>query len=232
MKNPIIIPCLNSHEAVRRQILWFDSWMKPFSNKWNLVIVDDGSKPAISIDPPTNFIAAIIHIPPHQTKWTQTRARNTGARSCPGSEFIFFADVDHIITPEALAIADSFTGDMLRFPRKTGALDENGKLLTNEEDLLQFGAAPSELGPPHKDGRPNATVCLVRRTIQKAIGGFNETFCGQYGIEGTEYKKRYERNALDGKCKPPELSPVGIYVFPNPKANHQDLFHSLSRKNK
>ena len=224
------MPCLNSHEAIRRQILWFDSWMKPFSGRWDVIVVDDGSEPAISIASPTNFNATVIRISPHQTKWTQTRARNTGARFCPKSEFLFFADVDHILTPEALAAADSFTGDMLRFPRKTGALDENGKLLTSREDLLRFGATPPELGPPRGDGRPNATVCLVRRTIQETIGGFNEIFCGQYGIEGTEYKKRYERNALDGKCKPPELSPASIYAFPNPRDNHQDLFHFLDRK--
>ena len=227
MKGSIVIPCLNSHEVVRRQILWFDSWMKPFSSRWNLVIVDDGSNPAISIISPTNFNTIVIHISPHEMKWTHPKARNMGAKSCPNSEFLFFVDVDHIITPEALTSADSFNGNMMRVPRRTGALDENGKLLTNDEDLLRFGAAQSELGPVHKVA---ATTCLIRKTTQDAIGGFNEKFCGRYGHEDGDYRRRYGKHVIAGKCKPLEICPASIYVFPNPNANRQGLFHSLSRK--
>ena len=227
MKGSIVIPCLNSHEVVRRQILWFDSWMKPFSDRWDLVIVDDGSEPAISIALSTNFNTILIRIPPHLQKWTHPKARNLGAEICQESEFLFFMDVDHILTPEALSFADSFNGNMMRFPRRTGALDENGKLLTNDEDLLRFGAAQSELGPVHKVA---ATTCLIRKTTQDAIGGFNEKFCGRYGHEDGDYRRRYGKHVIAGKCKPLEICPASIYVFPNPNANRQGLFHSLSRK--
>ena len=227
MKSSIIMPCLNSHEVVRRQILWFDSWMKPFSDRWNLIIVDDGSEPSITVASPTNFNSTVLHIPPHEMKWTQTKARNTGTKICPESEFLFFMDADHILTPEAMSASDSFNGDMLRFPRKTGALDENGRLLTSKEDLLRFGATKSELIPRHLVA---GTTCLIRTTVQNAIGGFNEDFCGRYGYEDLNYRKRYERHALDKKCKPSEICTSNIYVFPNPSANRQGLFHSLDRK--
>ena len=227
MRRSIIIPCLDSHEVVRRQILWFDSWMKPFSDQWHVVIVDDGSDPPIGIANPTNFNLSIIRIPPHKMKWTHPRARNRGAESCPKSTFFFFADVDHILTPGAMAASSSFGGDMLRFPRKTGALDENGRLLTGEEDLLRFGASLPDLIPRHKMA---ATTCLVRATVQDAIGGFNEDFCGRYGYEDLDYRRRYANHVLDGKCRPPEVCTSDIYVFPNPNANRQGLFHSLSRK--
>jgi glycosyltransferase involved in cell wall biosynthesis len=226
MRRSIIIPCLESHEAVRRQILWLDSWIKPFSNRWHVIIVDDGSEPPIAITCPANFNLTCIRIPPHKTKWTHPIARNRGAESCPGSKFLFFLDIDHILTPETLTTASSFNGDMMRFPRRIGALDKNGKLLTSRKDLLQFGAAPDELESPKII---SATVCLVRSTVQETIGGFSEIFCGQYGREGIEYKKRYEHFVHNEKCKPPELSPTNIYVFPNPRKNRQKLFHSLKR---
>ena len=227
MRGSIVIPCFNSHEIVRRQILWLDSWMKPFSDRWDLVIVDDGSEPEITITRPTNFSATVIHIPPHRTRWTQHRARNVGAKSCPESEFIFFMDVDHILTMEALAASDSFAGDMLKFPRKTGALDENGRLLADKEDLLRFGASLAELRPHNKVA---TTTCLVRRTVQDAIGGFNESLSGKYGHDDAHYRQRYNRHSNARKCRSPELSRASIYVFPNPRDNHQGLFHSLNRK--
>ena len=164
MKGTIVIPCLDSHEVVRRQLLWLDSWMKPFSRKWDLIIADDGSVPEISIIPPMNFTANLIHIPPHPEKWTQPRARNLGAKAATTSEFLFFADVDHILTREALEDANCFTGDMLKFPRKTGILNGEGKLLTSEADLLQFGAHKSELIP--RSSVPIST-CLIRKSVRQ-----------------------------------------------------------------
>ena len=92
VKGTIIIPCLDSHEVVRRQLLWLDSWMKPFSKEWNLIIVDDGSSPKISIASPTNFTVSVIHIPPHPEKWTQPRARNVGTKHT-NTEFLLFTDI-------------------------------------------------------------------------------------------------------------------------------------------
>ena len=219
MKGTIIIPCLDSHEVVRRQLLWLDSWMKPFSKEWNLIIVDDGSSPKISIASPTNFTVSVIHIPPHPEKWTQPRARNVGTKHT-NTEFLLFTDIDHILTPEVLASANTFGGDKLRFFRKTGALDVNGKLLTTKEDLIQFGA--TELTPRHRE---HLATCVIRKTVQDMIGGFNESFCGRYGPEDIDYKNRYEKYALNNKCKPSEISSSVVYVFPNPKENYHP-FHS------
>lgn len=224
MKGTIVIPCLNSHEVVRRQLLWLDSWMKPFSKEWDLIIVDDGSVPAISITTPKNFAARVIHIPLHPEKWTQPRARNVGGKAAQTSEFLFFADVDHILTPEALDDANCFRGDMLKFPRKTGILNSEGKLLTNETDLIQFGAHKSEL-TPHR--RVPISTCLIRKSTHEIIGEFNENLMGWYAPEDLDYRDRYDKHSLNGKCKRPSTSRSVIYVFPNPRANRQKLFHSL-----
>lgn len=234
MKGTIVIPCLDSHEVVRRQLLWLDSWMKPFSKEWDLNIVDDGSSPEISITSPTNFIARIIHIPPHPEKWTQPRARNVGAKAAKTSKFIFFIEIDHILTPEALDNASHFDGDMLNFIRKTGILNSEGKLLTSETDLLQFGAYKSELTPRHRQGSVSVssfTNRLIRKSVHEMIGEFNENMMGWYAPEDRDYQRRYNEHVHNRKCKPPKTSQSVIYVFPNPKANRQKLFHSL-RQNK
>ena len=220
------MPCLDSHEVVRRQLMWFDSWMKPFSKKWDLIIVDDGSVPEISITSPKNFTARVIHIPPHPEKWTQPRARNIGAKAAQTSEFFFFADIDHILTPKALDDANRFTGDWLMFPRKTGILNGEGKLLTSETDLLQFGAHKSEFIPRHK---VPISTCLIRKSVHEMIGEFNEALMGWYAPEDRDYRDRYNKHTHNGRCKPPETSQSVIYVFPNPKADRQKLFHSLRR---
>lgn len=226
MKGSIVIPCLDSHEVVRRQLLWISSWMAPFADRWNLVLVDDGSNPKISITPPTSHETILYRIPSHPEKWTQPRARNVGARACPASQLIFFTDIDHILTPEALADADSFRGDMLRFHRKPAFLDPSGKLHTKEDDLLNCGFSHSDL--KCKSTEHKATFA-IRKTIHDLLGGFDEKFCGTYGSDDIDYSQRYEKMRTEGNCKPSEFSASPIYVFPNPRDDRLSLFHRLLR---
>ena len=223
MKGSIIIPCLNSHEIVRRQLLWFDSWMKPFDSEWNLIIVDDGSSPSLE-GTTYNFNTYIIHIPEHAQKWPQPHARNMGARHARDAEYLFFTDIDHIITPETLGEANRFKGDKLQFTRKTGFLDKYGILHSSKEDLLTFGT--NEFVPRH---RIHQATCSIRKIIHESIGGFNESFCGTHGPDDIEYAKRYNNHVQLGFYKPSELAKNTLYVFPDPAKNSQKLFHSLER---
>ena len=226
MRGSIVIPVLASHEIVRRQLLWMSSWMEPFADRWNLVLVDDGSEPEISIAPTTSHETILIRISPHPERWTQPRARNIGARACKNSQLLFFTDIDHILTPEALADADSFRGDMLRFRRKPAFLDPSGKLHTKEDDLLNCGFSHSDL--KCKSTEHKATF-VIRKSLHDQLGGFDERFCGTYEPDDIDYSNRYEKMSTEGKCKPSEFSPSPIYVFPNPKDNHQGFFHPLPR---
>ena len=200
--------------------------MGKFADRWNLILVDDGSEPAISFIPTTSHETILIRIPPHPEKWTQPRARNIGAQACNDSRLLFFTDIDHILTPEALTSADSFDGDMLRFHRKTGILDQSGRLLTKEDELLAQGIDRSDLKCRCDEHKATFTI---RKTLHDMLGGFDERFCGTYGPDDVDYSDRYETLSTEGKCRPSRFSPAPVYVFPNPKDDHQKLFHSLSR---
>ena len=75
-----IIPVLNSHEIVRRQILWWNRMNLP--DDVEIIIVDDGSDPPLEAD---TEVARIYRT--HDTRpWTWALARNTGARIAKGRD--------------------------------------------------------------------------------------------------------------------------------------------------
>jgi glycosyltransferase involved in cell wall biosynthesis len=226
MKGSIIIAVLESYEVVRRQVLWFDRWMKPFADRWELVIVDDGSEPAIEIEPPKNYRLRLLRVPPHEQPWTQPAARNLGVASCVNSEYVYMTDIDHIITPEAVEDADQFDGDKLHFHRQIGALDERGVLLLSDADLLAFGAQPKDL----KKRDEHYNTFSIRKAIHDKLGGYDERFCGKYGGDDTDYARRYGELHYSGGCKRSEMSRASIYVFPDPKSDRKEIFHSLRRR--
>ena len=75
MRVSIIIPVLNSHEIVRRQLLHFERLGLPQDTE--LILVDDGSDPPIEN---TSRLPVTIHCTGDARPWTWALARNTGAR--------------------------------------------------------------------------------------------------------------------------------------------------------
>jgi len=227
-RGSIIIAVLQSYEVVNRQLIWFSSWLPQRFPRWNLILVDDGSAPSISevVSPGDKSWLKIIRIQPHTQPWTQPAARNRGAEATK-SEFIFFTDIDHIITPEAMTEADAFTGDKLRFPRLIGALDPRGRLITSEPELCALGAKPKDLC---KRGE-HANTFVIRRDVHVMLGGYDEKFCGKYGGDDTDYSDRYGDLHRLGGCRRSDFASNGpIYVFPDPKSDRTHLFHDLRRK--
>lgn len=233
MKGSIVIAVLESYKVVHRQLLWFAQWLPQQFPEWRLVLVDDGSVPEIQREMEKQHLPLsinqwcdFVYIAPHEKPWTQPAARNLGANLCPDSEFVFFTDIDHIITPPAVCAANAFTGDKLRFPRIVGALDELGGLLTSEKDLLNFGAHPKDI--IKRDEHYN--TFSIRKSIHDLMGGYDEKFCGKYGGDDTDYSRRYGELHYAGKCERSEMCEAPIYVFPDPKGDRQHLFHDLRRK--
>ena len=100
----LVIPVLNSHEVVRRQLLHFQRIGLPDDTE--LIIVDDGSDPPLMDDP--RIVEAVgrldwLQIIPTNDKrpWTSSLARNAGAKIAKG-EWLFMVDGDFILPRKAI----------------------------------------------------------------------------------------------------------------------------------
>lgn len=232
MKLSIIIPVLNSHEVVRRQLLHFERMAKSYSGlgeDTELIIVDDGSDPPIEN---TSNLPVTILQTNDKRPWTWALARNAGARIAKG-EYLLMFDVDHIITPFALRFVRNFTGHKVQFIREIGVLDEEGKLTQDRDVLAQYGLPQGNgltIGP-----LPNNFA--MRKDLFWELGGYREDLVERAYPQGEDrlFKKTwYEYQRRTGNfCDPHRPK---IYCFPTGKMvgdvdyNPMNLFHNLSRK--
>lgn len=228
----IIIPVLNSHEVVRRQILHFEKIGLP--NDVELIFVDDGSTPPITT---TSSICTILPTNDFR-EWTWAVARNFGAKHAKGEYFIM-ADLDHIITREIIDAVRMFTGDFVRFHRQFGILDEDGNLSQDRDILRSYGL------PDKYDLKltPHRNQFAIHKELYWKMGGFREDRIGKPypQREDGDFAKLWRQLYDKGEVKDFddmhgwENRPT-IYMFPNGKwcgdvdHNPFNLFHKLSRK--
>ena len=94
----IIMPFLNSHEIVRRQILHFTRLDLPADVE--ILFMDDGSDPPLQAPngQPRNFT---IHATQDFRPWTSSLARNTGAKLARG-KYLLMTDGDYILSRQAI----------------------------------------------------------------------------------------------------------------------------------
>lgn len=235
MKLSIIIPVLNSHEIVRRQLLHFDKIGIPDDTE--VILVDDGSDPKIEAVPrPWLFI--------HQTndtrEWTWPVARNAGAKMARG-EYLMMVDLDHIISRDFIDKTRNFTGDHIRINREFAVLDEHGNLTQDREVLRSWG-----LPDRYKlTLTPHRNQFAIHRDLYKKMGGYREDRIGkpypqrEDGDFAKEWRKLHEAGEIRDfdDLVGYEHRPV-LYMFPNGKycdggdvdTNPFGLFHTLSRK--
>lgn len=231
----IIVPFLNSHELVRRQLVYMRR--QDYPDDVEIIFLDDGSDPPLEIpkDPPRNFI---LHATNDFRKWTSSLARNTGAKLARG-ENLFMTDGDYIISRKAVERARGFDGDRMGCRRQFGVLTEDGELTQEHSVLLEYGLVPSRLQecgtrlPPH----PNNFV--MRKTLFEEMGGYDEKRILSMDYpqrEDTYFKRHLMRLVGEGKVNlSSEKRPV-LYMFPNGQFcgdvdyNPFGLFHDLSRK--
>jgi hypothetical protein len=218
MKLSIIISVYNSHEIVRRQLLYFKKIDLPVE----IIIVDDNSSPPIpGATLRTNNTLA----------WTQGLGRNLGAKNAHG-EYLFMTDIDHILSREAIEDALNFNGNKMIFRRQIAILDENGNVKQDKETLKDWGYEKEGLG-----ASVHGNTFVMKKSIFESLGGYSPETCSlgyhPIGRKGDDcYFNTKWNHAFMG------IAPaVGrdIYMFPTGRfnitgnLNPKGLFHNLSQ---
>ena len=230
IKLSIVVPVLNSHEVVRRQLLYYERIGLDADTE--LILVDDGSDPPIEN---TSRLQVTIHRTNDKRPWTWALARNAGARIAQG-EYLLMYDLDHIVPGFAINFIRQFTGLKVQFVREFGVLDEFGNLTQDRGVLERYGLPKFKglkLGP-----LPNNFA--MKRELFWELGGYREDLVENPYPQGEDRAWRsswrtYElRHGGEGSCVC-EHRPR-TYMFPNGKfigdvdADPQGLFHGLTRK--
>jgi len=231
MKLSIVIPVLDSHRVVRRQLLHF-SRMHPMQDV-ELILVDDGSDPPLKPLLGTQMPLDVRIHQTHDTRpWTWALARNAGARLAMG-EYLLMTDIDHILTDEAIEFVRGFDGLKVQFQREFGVLDERGALKQDRALLASYGLVP---GKTLKVG-PLPNNFAMRRDLFWDLGGYREDLVEKPYPQGEDraFRSRWRTYQKETGAEVCAFRPT-IYVFPTGKwcgdvdHNPMGLFHNLSRK--
>lgn len=236
MNLSIIMPFLNSHEIVRRQILHFTRLDLPADVE--ILFMDDGSDPPLqaSNGQPRNFTIYATH---DFRPWTSSLARNTGAKLARG-KYLLMTDGDYILTREVIMRARAFRGDRLGFRRQFAVLDEAGNFTQDAKVLLSYGLSPSRLREKGVKFPPHPNNFVMRTELFHEMGGYREDLILTRPYpqgEDRHFKKTWAQFVREGRAheEPVDDRPT-IYMFPNGQFcgdvdyNPFGLFHSLSRK--
>ena len=223
MKLSIVIPVLNSHEIVRRQLLHFKKMNLP--DDVELIIVDDGSDPPLEDDDEAEIVRTNDKRP-----WTQPKARNIGASHATG-ETLLFTDIDHIIDRKAIEFGRNFEYDYGRFYRELAILDGNGVLTQKPIELIRLGL-PSKKANGSLHISCHTLSMYIKRNIFEKTGGFRERI-GKHPTHD-DGNMKHKLNKLGLRKCPDDERPI-IYMIPNGRfcgdkdANPFLLFHGLKR---
>lgn len=220
-KLSIIIPTLDSHKIVIRQIkryyLLINDSIKP---DVNVIIVDDGSRPPLVeylkgagiefIKEPEKFkgldvykydLFTIIETK-NYTKWTQGIACNIGVEYSDSDYIVGFA-IDHYFDEGSLSEALNFDGVCLRFKRKSAYIDEEGNIDIQGVVRTAFD------------------IYCMKRSAYLDVGGYDQNLGGRYGGIDLNFKRRFNR-----KYKQESMSSSYVYRYP---VYDSELFHKLER---
>lgn len=237
MKLSIIFCALNSHEIVRRQVKHLEKIGLPEDTE--LIIVDDGSDPAIEVE--TTLPLTILHTNDYRP-WTWPVARNAGAKLARG-EYFLMLDLDHIPSRELIDTARNFTGDYIRFHREFAVLDEDGNLTQDLDTLEAYGWPRSRYETRGVKLTPHRNQFVIHRDLYWKLGGFREDRIGlpypqrEDGDFAKKWRLLHEAGLMRDfdEVVGYEHRPI-LYMFPNGKYcgdvdhNPFNLFHTLSRK--
>ena len=221
----LVISVLASYDVVRRQCRYLKTSLP---DDWELVLLDDGSQPPIPM-PETRPRHFTLITTRDTRRWTQALARNLGARLARG-KYVFFTDIDHIVSLEAFADVSRFAGSRMLFPRAFAVLDDDGQVRRDPELLRAQGWKDEEgVGPP-RGSRVHQNTFAIRRDlfVDGLQGGYDESLCGQghYVPEDVEINGRYAQLVAAGRAAPDVLGRE-MYVYPDPASS--DQFHDLER---
>lgn len=223
MKVSIIISVYQSHEILRRQI---EHFKKLDLDGVEIIIVDDGS------DPPLGGDLVAFYRTDSKLAWTQGLGRNLGASKATG-EYLFFTDIDHIISKEALEDAKNFKGNKMIFRRQIAVLDENGNIKQDKETLKDWGYEKESL-----DASVHGNTFVIKNEIFKELGMYDPATCQKgYHPKSRQGDDCFFNAKWNKKFRGVPLE-VGrdIYMFPigrfhrDGDLNPKGLFHNLSQE--
>lgn len=185
---------------------------------WELIFVDDGSNPPITMPPweegyerPQRRIMYTNDTRP----WTQGLARNRAADAAKGS-WLLMTDVDHVFTSEAIEEAERFSATpyyatVLHFRRVCGLLQEDLSL----RPLPELPCVPGVHG----------NTFLIRaedfKTVKYRPKPGHDWGAGYWG-EDADFMTRLTGNNRFFRA---EFGSATTYVIPNTHAQ----FHTLNR---
>jgi len=226
----VIIPVLNSHEVVRRQILHWQRIGLPKGTE--IILVDDGSDPPIQGE-----MEGLRILRTNDTRpWTWALARNAGAKASE-ADYLLMVDLDHILSRDLLDASASFTGHRMQFYRQFGVLDEDGTFTQDIPTLISYGLEPCRIADRGVNLPPHPNMFVMRRDVFWDLGGYREDLVTRPYPQGedSEFKRVWHRAVEAGRYENGTERPI-LYMIPNGKycgdvdADPCGLFHSLTRK--
>ena len=228
MRLSIIVPILDSHEIVRRQILHYKKM--DLADDIEIIFMDDGS------DPPLNKHHGLKNLtiyPTHDKRsWSWPVARNRAAEIA-NSEYLFMADIDYIITKQVINQVLEFRGDRMFFSRQFGVLDENGNLVNDRHTLKSYGLKDRHFTSSnfYKGHRNNF---VINKSLFNDMGGYNEDIAPYSQIDGPDsaFKRVWNKFLRTGKAVDYSGYRPTLYMIPNGRfcAFQCGMFHKLSRE--
>lgn len=230
MKLSVIVPVLNSHEVVRRQLLHWSRMDLPESME--IIYVDDGSAPPLvnAIGVPQLRIVATND----RREWTWAVARNFGARVALG-EYLLMTDIDYIVTRECIDSAMTLSHDKMCFKREFGVLDESGNLTQDIGTLKRYGLLESRIASKGVRMPPHPNNFVMRASVFWDLGGYPEDRVGMPYPQGEDRWFKAQWIKHQSRYSLSEHRPT-LYMFPNGQFcgdvdyNPFGLFHGQSRK--
>ncbi len=236
MKLSIIVPVLNSHEIVWRQLLHLVKIDFESIPSVEMVLMDDGSDPPISDHGIS--LSNLRIVPTHDFRpWTWALARNAGAKLAHG-EYLLMIDLDYILSRDAILQSLAFTGDRLGFHREFGVLDEHGNFSQGTAELMAYGVPALRIAVKGAKLPPHPNNFVIRKSLYWEMGGYREDLFQKPYPQGEDrwFKKKLLEFVKAGKCVMDDVNRPPLYMFPNGQFcgdvdhNPFTLFHGLTRK--
>jgi len=234
LKLSIVIPCLNSHEILRRQLIHLNGLDL---GDTEIIIVDDGSSPPLhTVERPESLPVRFIET--NDTRpWTWALARNRGAEEAKG-EYLLMFDIDHIILQDTLDMIKDFDGQKIHFKREFGVLTKKAEFTQDVEELVKYGFLEKRVKTRGVKMTPLPNNFVMRKDVFFDLGGYREDLVHRAYPQGEDrlFKKAWCRWKAAGKGTE-HLERPTIYMIPNGYKcgnEHVDfnpfsLFHTLTR---